>query len=199
MRWQRGAILGSVVLAIAVVLWPLFGLKMLADAVAARNAAKFMRLVDVHQLKRSFGGQIARAQLRVSNPGRRLSPFALNVATQAGVAAADAFMVKIVEADSLFDILQLSRIESFGGPIAAPRAVAFPNLHNAGRLLASEFRGRNLYVTFPLSAEPGQGYRIRLRLSKWRWKLAGVELPDVVADRLARELMQLNNPAAPAN
>jgi hypothetical protein len=188
---------GSVVLAIALVLWPLLGLKMLADAVAARDAARFMRLVDLPQLKRSFGGQLARAQLRVSNPGRRLSPLALNLATQAGVAAADAFVVKIVEADSMFDILQPAKIESFGGPVAAPHAVAFPNLRNVGKLLTSELRGRNFYVTVPLSAQPQQGYRLRLRLSQWRWKLAGVDLPEHIADHLARELMRLNNPAVP--
>jgi hypothetical protein len=197
MKWLRGAILSSFVLAIAFVLWPLLGLKMLADAVAARDAARFMRLVDLPQLKRSFGGQIARAQLRVSNPGRRLSPLALNLATQAGMAAADAFVVKIVEADSMFDILQPSKIESFGGSIAAPHAPAFPNLRSVGKLLASELRGRNFYVTIPLSAEPHQGYRLRLRLSQWRWKLAGVDVTDPFADRLAGELMRLNNPAAP--
>jgi len=197
MRWLREAFLGSVALAIAFVLWPLFGLKMLADAVAARDAARFMRLVDVHQLKRSFGGQIARAQLKLSNPGRRLSPLALNLATQAGMTAADAFVVKIVEAESMFDILQPSKIESFGEQIA-PHPLAFPDLHNVGKLLASELRGRNFYVTVPLSAEPQQGYRVRLRLSKWKWKLAGVELPDHIAERLARDLMRLNNPAAPS-
>jgi len=98
--------------------------------------------------------------------------------------AADAFVVKIVEAESMFDILQPSKIESFGEQIA-PHPLAFPDLHNVGKLLASELRGRNFYVTVPLSAEPQQGYRVRLRLSKWKWKLAGVELPDHIA-RLAR-------------
>lgn len=199
MRWQRAAIFGSFALAIALVLWPLLGLKMLADAVAARDATTFMKLVDLTQLKRSLGGQIARAQLRLSNPGRRLSPLALNLATQAGMAAADAFVVKIVEAESMFDILQPARIESFGGPVAASRALAFPNLHNAGKLLASELRGRNFYVTVPLSAPPQQGYRLRLRLSQWKWKLAGVDLPEHMVDRLAGELMRLNKPAAAPN
>ena len=199
MGWLRGAILSSIVLAIALVVWPLLGLKMLADAVAARDAARFMRLVDLPQLKRSFGGQIARAQLKLSNPGRRLSPLVLNLATQAGMAAADAYVVKIVEAESLFDILEPSKIESFGGPIATPRAVAFPNLRNAGKLLSSELRGRNLYVTVPLSAGPQQGYRLRLRLSRWRWKLAGIDLPEHIVDHLAREIMRLSNPAAPSN
>jgi hypothetical protein len=197
MRWLRGAILSSVVLAIAFVVWPVLGLKMLADAGAARDAARFMRLVDLSQLKRSLGGQIARSELKLSNPGRRLSPFALNLATQAGMAAADALVVKIVEAESMFDILEPSKIESFGGPVATPHALAFPNLRNVGKLLASDLRGRNFYVTVPLSAAPHQGYRLRLRLSQWKWKLAGIDLPDHIADHLAREVMRLNNPAPP--
>jgi len=199
MKWQRAAILTSIALSIALVLWPLLGLKMLADAVAARDAARFMRLVDLPQLKRSLGGQIARAHLKLSNPGRRLSPFALNLATQAGMAAADAYVVKIVEAESMFDILEPSKIETFGGPVATPQALAFPNLRNVGKLLASELRGRNFYITVPLSAEPRQGYRLRLRLSQWKWKLAGIELPEPIVDHLARELIRVNNPATPSD
>ncbi len=199
MGWVRGAILGPAVLVIAFLIWPLFGLKTLADAVAARDAARFMRLVDLPQLKRSLGGQIARAHLKLSNPGRRLSPLALNLATQAGMAVADAYVVKIVEAESLFDILEPSKIKTFGGPIVTPHALAFPNLRNAGKLLASELRGRNFYVIVPLSAEPQQGYRLRLRLSQWRWKLAGIDLPEHIVDHLAREIMRLSNPAAPSN
>ena len=197
MRWQRGAIFGSFALALALVIWPLVGLKTLGDAVAARDPARFMRLVDLPQLKRSFGGQIARAHLKQSNPGRRLSPLALNLATQAGMAAADAYVVKIVQAESLFDILEPLKIENFGGPVAMPHAI--PSLRDVGKLLSSELRGRNFYVTIPLSAEPQQGYRLRLRLSRWRWKLAGIDLPEHIVDRLARELMRLNSPAAPSN
>jgi hypothetical protein len=199
MRWQREAILGTVLLAIAFLFWPVLGLKRLADAVAARDAATFMRLVDLPQLKRSMGGQLARASLRVSNPGRRLSPLALNLATQAGMSAADAYVVKIVQAESMFDILEPATLENFGGRIATPHARTFPSLRNIGKLLSSELRGRNFYVTIPLSAGPQQGYRLRLRLSQWKWKLAGVDLPEEVADRLAREVMRLNHPGPSAD
>jgi hypothetical protein len=174
------------VVVLALVLWPLFGLKRIADAVEARDAERFTRLLDIPELKRSLGGQIARAHLQLIS-GHRLSPLALSLASQAGMAAADAYVVEIIKAQSLFDLLKPARLESFAGTSVGPQAWRPPNLRNAGRLLASELRGRNFYVLIPLSAEPKDQFRLRLRLQQWRWKIAGVELPVELQQRLARD------------
>jgi hypothetical protein len=175
-----------VLLLLAAVIWPLLGLKRIADTVEARDAVKFTELLDLPELKRSIGGQIARAYLQATS-GHRLSPMVLNMATQAGMAAADAYVVEIVKAQSLFDILKPARIEAFAGTAVGPKAWGLPNLKNAGRLLASELRGRNFYVVIPFSAQPKEQFRLRLRLQQWKWKIAGVELPEDLQQQLARD------------
>jgi hypothetical protein len=168
------------------VVWPLLGLKRIADAIEARDAVTFTRLLDVPELKRSIGGQIARAYLQLSNSGHRVNPMALNMAVQAGMAAADGYVVEIIKAESLFDILKPARLEAFSGTGVGPKAWGIPNLKNAGRLLASELRGRNFYILIPLSAAPEDQFRLRLRLQQWKWKIAGVELPEELRQQLAR-------------
>ena len=172
------------------VVWPLLGLKRVADAVEARDAVTFTRLLDVPELKRSIGGQIARAYLQLSSGGHRVSPLALNMAMQAGMAAADGYVVEIIKAESLFDILKPARIESFSGTSIGPKGWGMPNLKNAGRLLASELRGRNFYVHIPLSAAPKDQLRLRLRLQQWQWKIAGIELPEELLQQLARNFVK---------
>src|ERR1051325_10282446 len=73
------------------VVWPLLGLKRVADAVEARDAVTFTRLLDVPELKSSIGGQIARPYRKWSGGAPRVSPRALNMPMQAGMAAADGY------------------------------------------------------------------------------------------------------------
>jgi hypothetical protein len=188
--FMRRLLLIVLVVAVALTLWPLYGLKRIADAVNDRDAARFTALLDVPQLKRSIGGQIARAQLELSSNGHRLSPLALNMAVQAGMAAADAYAVEIVKADSLFDILKPAHVEAFAGQSIGPKTWGLPNLKNGARLLASELHGRNFIIPIPLSAEPKDQFRLRLRLQQWKWKIAGIELPKDLQMRLARDFVR---------
>jgi hypothetical protein len=111
------------------------------------------------------------------------------LAIQAGMALADAYIVEIIRADALIDLLKQSRTETFAGPPGSNSSPGWsmPSLRPVGRLLAAEYRGRNFYVTVPLSAAPQESYGLRLRLSRWRWKLAGIELPETIKVRLVQE------------
>jgi len=144
-------------------------------------------LIDVRELKRSLAAQIVRTHLKVTGRDQRLSPLAINLAFQAGMAIADSYVVEIVKADALIDLLKNARTETFAGTRIGVQSWGTPNLRNLGRLLSSEYRGRNFYVSVPLSAEEQDSYRLRLRLSQWQWKLAGVDLPEAVVLRLVQE------------
>ena len=180
MRWTARALVAVVVLLIAYLAWPLFGLKKIADAIAARDATAFTELLDVPELKRSLAVQIVLAYLRVTGKDQRLSPLARNLAVQAGVAIADAYVVEIVKAEALIDLLKQTRTETIAEPKAILRIWGLPNLRNVAKLLSSEYRGRNFYVTVPLSADAKDGFRLRLRLSQWEWRLAGIDLPEEI-------------------
>ena len=190
MRWTARALVAVVVLLIAYLAWPLFGLKKIADAIAARDATAFTELLDVPELKRSLAVQIVLAYLRVTGKDQRLSPLARNLAVQAGVAIADAYVVEIVKAEALIDLLKQTRTETFAEPKGILRIWGLPNLRNVAKLLSSEYRGRNFYVTVPLSADAKDGFRLRLRLSQWEWRLAGIDLPEAIQFQLAQEFIK---------
>jgi hypothetical protein len=49
---------------------------------------------------------------------------------------------------------------------------------------------RDFSLRFPVNEPRARQYRMNLTLEGLTWKLTGFELPDEVADRLARELMK---------
>jgi Protein of unknown function (DUF2939) len=187
MRWSAPAFVIVLLLLLAYLAWPFLGLKRIADAIENRNAAEFTELLDLPELKRSLAGQLVRAHLKLTGKDRNLSPLALNLAIAAGVAVADSYVVEIVRAEALMDLLKQTRPETFSAPSASVNFWGFPNLRHAERVLATEYRGRNFYIRLPLSADLKDSYRLRLRLSDWKWKLAGIDLPEEVQRRLVRE------------
>jgi len=195
MRWLAGSLLAAVLLLMAYAAWPLLGLKALADTVEARDTAALPGLLDMPELKRSLAEQVVRAYLKMSGKDRSLSPFVLNAAVQVGMSIADPIVVEIVDASALIDLLRRGRTETFAGRNIGMRAWGVPNMRNArGLFLGSEYAGRNFHVTVPLDSSPGEGYRLRLKLSGGTWKLAGIGLPEELQQSFARELMRRSPP-----
>ena len=190
MRWPFRVLAAVIILLTAYAAWPLLGLKRIADVIEARDGPAFIQLIDVNELKRSLAAQLVRAHLKVTGRDRRLSPLALNLAIQAGMAVADSYVVEIMQAEALIDLLKEARTETFAGGSVAVREWGLPNLRSFRRLLSSEYRGRNFYARVPLSADANNSYRLRLRLSQWKWKLAGLDLPEHIQLRLVQEFQK---------
>jgi hypothetical protein len=190
MRWSVTGLLAVIAVLIAYLAWPFVGLKRIADAIETRNAAEFTELLDIVELKRSLAAQLVRAHLKLTGGDRSLSPAAINLAVQAGMAIADAYVVEIVRAERLIDLLKQARTEAFSGRGMTLKGWGLPNLRNADKLLAAEYQGRDFYIRLPLTADLKDSYRLRLRLTEWKWKLAGVDLPEAVQLRLAREFQK---------
>ena len=190
MQWLLRFLWAVVVLLTIYMAWPLLGLKRLADVIAARDGPAFVELLDVRELKRSLAVQLVGVHLRVTGRDRRLSPLARNLAIQAGVAIADSYLVEIMNPEALLDLLNESRSEASAGGDTVRQQSIYPILRQARGLLAAEYRGRNLYVRVPLAADHNSSYRLRLRLSRWQWKLAGIDLPEPIQLRLVREFQR---------
>jgi hypothetical protein len=188
MRWLGRLSVVLIIILIAYVAWPLIGLKQIADAIAARDATQFIERLDVNELKRSIAAQIVRGHMKLTHSESKLSPFARNMAVQAGMMLADSFVVEIVKSDRLFDLLTLARVNTFAAPSIKPQGWGLPNLRNASKFLnAAQYQGRNFYLATPVGAQPADRFRLRLKLSEWKWKLAGVDLPEQMQLELARE------------
>ena len=187
LSFRRIALFGAVLL-VGGAVWPLIGLKTIGTTIETKDSRKFVERLDIAELKRSLAIQIVRTQLTVLTPNR-LPPLAFNLAMQAGIAVADAYVLEIVQPDHLFDLLKPSGIQAIAEANASIWSWGAPNIRRVGQLLsAAEYRGQNFYVTIPVNAQPKDQFRFRLRLSQWTWKLAGVDLPEELRVKLAREL-----------
>jgi len=98
------------------VAWPLLGLKRIAETIHTRDAAGFLDLVEVNELKRSLAAQVAGAYLKTAPSERRLPPFVLNLATRGAMAAADVYAAEIINAERLFDLLTPAGVEFSRAP-----------------------------------------------------------------------------------
>ena len=191
MPWTARLLFTAVVLLLGYVAWPLFGLKTIADAVEARDTATLSERLDLPELRRSLSEQLVRTWLKVTGKDQGLSPIAYNVAMRVGINLADPVVAEMLQVMALVELLKQSRTETFAASHVSPEALGPPRLQNVrGLLLGTEYFGPDVYVTVPLYAAPGQGYRLRLRLSDWRWKLAGIELPEERRIEIAREIIR---------
>jgi hypothetical protein len=57
--------------------------------------------------------------------------------------------------------------------------------------LNSDYRGRSFYVYLPPKKPRAEQFRAHLRLIGWRWRIIGLDLPEDLKERLARELVKL--------
>jgi hypothetical protein len=194
MPWTPRLAFAAAVLLLAYAAWPLLGLKTIADAVEARDAATIMDRLDAPELKRSLTEQLVRTYLKVTGKDQGLSPLAFNLAMRVGIGIAEPMVAEMMLPAALIALLKQSRTETFAASHVVPlEAWSAPNLRNLrGLLLGTEYAGQNFYVTVPLYAESAQGYRLRLKFSQWRWKLAGIELPEEVRVNIAREILRRN-------
>jgi hypothetical protein len=56
--------------------------------------------------------------------------------------------------------------------------------------LQSEQGVRRFDIGVPLDAPPARRLKLQFRLTHWVWKLSGIELPEELRVRLARELIK---------
>lgn len=179
------------VLMAAYCIWPLIGLNQIADAVERKDAASLSERLDRAALKRSLVDQIGRTYLTLSGKDRGLSPRQIELALYLAATLASPRIDKLLEPEALIALLEEGGTESYAkvGRIGMPKLEG-PNFRNLFRVVRNtEYAGRDFYVTLPLTAEEQTGYRIRLTLRNWTWKLSGVGLPPDVQMRIAREII----------
>jgi len=175
--------------------WPFVALYDFLRAAQAGDAAKIESQVDFPALRRSLAGQVMQTYARLS--GMRVDRGGLMV----GVASAfaDPFIEKLVSPAALAELLRT------GWPKAllADRPAGFQGLDwgaagNVWQLYANSDYGLGEFrLSVPAGQPPEKQFRVQLAFADWGWKLAGLDLPQELQERLARELMkQQGKPAA---
>jgi hypothetical protein len=191
MRWTIRIVVVLLVLLAAYTIWPLYGLHRLAAAVEARNAAALQELVEFRTLRRSLSEQIVLAYLKVTGKDTGLGAVGTRLAASAGATIADPIVGRLLNPESLIDLLSSGVVPNTTTTVALP-PVSSVSLGNAWRTwLASEYSGRNFYVSLPPGKSAVEQFRVKLYLISGRWKLAGIDLPESLRQQLAREAMKI--------
>jgi hypothetical protein len=157
--------------------WALVGAAQLASVASQGDAAAVMQRVDLSALRRSLGSQIAHAYLEQNPQFKKL------LSLEQGFVG------------SVATLLNKGRVGlSKAGAPGAEMLWRMPPLGDAFRsgplqvLMHSYFDGPLGFVVDLDSAEGRYG--VHLHLSGSTWRLSGLDLPEEVSARLAREIAE---------
>jgi hypothetical protein len=176
--------------------WPFYGLYDLGRAIQAADADRIEQRIDFPQLRRSLSSQVMTAYARIN--GIKVDNSGLMVGL--GASIADPLVEKLLTPEAIARLMSGQWPNGLSGD--APRdlnGLDFSALGSAWQIyLASDYGLGEFRVPLPLGVPVEQQFRIRLELSGLTWKLSGLDLPQPVQERLARELTknQQTKPAA---
>lgn len=191
MRWtlRIAAILAVLLLAYAI--WPVAGFYRIASAIEARDAPALSRRVDYRALRKSLTKQIVETYLELTGKEKKLGLFGQSLAIGLGTSYADPIVARLVNEATLMELLTKGSAGG-GAKIPAELAPFSKSAFQSGWKIwwNSEYRGDDYYVYLPPQKSAEEQFRVKLSLSQWQWKLAGLDLPDALRVQLAEELVK---------
>ena len=178
-----------VVLLVGYWAWPLVGLRALAAALQARNAAALSEQVNFEYLRRYLAAQIISTYLRITGREGKFGPLRA-LATGVGASIVDPWVSQIVNPENLIELLRGGTVQTELGAIYF-KTGELPNLSLSTAWkawLSSEYGLGSFSTGLPADAAAVEQFRLRMQLLAWRWKLTGIDLPDKLRDQFAQEL-----------
>jgi hypothetical protein len=197
----RGAI-ALVILVAAYWGWALAGTAQLASAASRGDAAAVMDRIDLTALSRSLSGQISRAYLEQNPQLQKLMSLHDGFAGGVGInaAAAEMLLRAFLTPENIAALLNKggAGFPNAGGPDAGAlwRMPGLGEALQAGPLQAvmhSYFVSPRSFVV-GLDSPDGR-YGVHMNLTGTTWRLSGLDIPDAVTARVAREIAQRINGA----
>jgi hypothetical protein len=185
MRWKI-ALAAFVVLLAAYTVWPFYGLYSLASAVEARDPAALGNSVDFRRLRLSLIRQLSTTHLTLTGKAAQLGPAAAGAASM----IAHSVVGELITPEALIEWLDKGSAGALGeGDAAVP--IVRAGLRNVWKTwLNSDYGVGTFYVALPPDRAANQQFGMRLQLFNWRWKLAGIDMPEELRLRLAQEWLK---------
>jgi hypothetical protein len=190
---------GLLILLAGALLWlafafsPFIGFYRLAAAVQSRDAAALEERVDFPRLRQSLAEQVVKEYQSLTGKQKHTVG---GVPTGFVLMLADPIIAKYLNAQSLMNILVEGEVGK-GSEISLPDA-PFSNSswRNAWEVWwNSRHDIKNFYIFLPPDKLRADQYGLRLSLQDWQWKLTGIQLPDTLRVRLAKEIERRENAA----
>jgi hypothetical protein len=188
MRWALWAILALLILLAVYIASPMVALHSIASAVEAKDAATLTDRIEFLAVRRSLTKQIMATYRRLT--GKTLPIGAIG--RRFAISVADPVVARLVTVQALLDLL--GRGEAGKG--ARLRIENAPFTRNAFTSiwrvwLNSDYLGRDVYFNLPPKGSRRDQFVVHLRPIHWRWKIVGIELPEELQERLAKEVIEL--------
>jgi Protein of unknown function (DUF2939) len=193
-RW----IVGALVLACAAYwFWPYAGAYELARAAEQRDAATVAERIDFTGLRHSLARQVIRSYLRQSGRDDKLGAYGRGMAVSLGTTVADPYLEQLLNPDTMTALLGAGQLK----PITVEnRTFSFdqplPTLPHAlsGDLLpvifGSGYDGLSTFVlNVPATSGRSESYGVHLRRDGLTWRLAGLDLPASLVDRITADIV----------
>jgi len=195
MRKIIGAVVALVVLVVAYWGWALAGAAQLASAAQRGDAEGVIERIDLKALSNSLSSQISRAWLEQNPQLQKL--LALKQGSEGGVvinaAAAEMLLRAFLTPENLAALLNEGHAGAGGADASSLlRMPAFGDAFRGGGLVEtvthSYFDGpRNFVVGLD---SPDGRYGVHMNLAGTTWRLSGLDIPDTVTARVARQIAQ---------
>ena len=112
------------------------------------------------------------------------------ISRRLAVSVADPVVARLMTVRALVDLFGKGKA---GNAVQAERApFSTEAFQSVWRLwLSADYLGRDFYINLPPEGVRSTQFNIHLRLQNWRWTIVGIELPDELAQKLARELVEV--------
>jgi hypothetical protein len=192
MRWTLRIIVVVAVLVGVYAAWPFFALYELANAVQERDSAAVTRRVNFPALRRSLTEQIVVTYLHLTGRDARLGQIGRSLAVGTMTSIADPIVAKLISAEALVELLH----DGWPAAVLPDQAPTLQGLRpgalgTAWQIFVRSEQGlRRFDIPIPAGATRARQFTLKFRLISWTWKLTGVELPEELRVRLARELIK---------
>ena len=190
---MRRTIAALVVLGLAwfgYISWPLYDLTVLVRAIDARDVSTVVRYVNFDRVRASLIQQIASAYMQRS--GIQSGPLAQQ-AVIVGLSVADPVINKLVSPEALADLLAVGWPVGVvpDPPPSGSLGISTETLGTAWQIFAASHYGIGRFeVAAPTVLPPAHRFRLTFHLLAWRWRLAGIILPENIRNLLADEVIK---------
>ena len=111
-----------------------------------------------------------------------------------GTSIAEPIVARLVNEETLMDLL--TKGSAGGGASVSADHIPFSksSLRSGWQTwLDSEYGLGDFYVRLPPEKSPDEQFRVKLSLTRWQWKLSGIDLPDPLRVQLTQEIIKQQN------
>jgi hypothetical protein len=180
------AFLSFLVLMSAYWAWPFVSLHQLATGLAARDDAVIADKVAFARLRNSLSNQILDAYLRLTGRINTIVGFAI------GPDLIALAISQMLTPENMAQLLEGGTISTEIGPVSFDFGeLPVANLDAIWRgWLGTEYWMDDFAISVPVSAPESEQFRLRMRLTQWRWRVVGIDLPEKLLLQIAQELAE---------